>query len=151
MRIARRQRDLLRNWPLTELHKLRHEINRIFDTREPSGGEEFERWSPSIDVYQDPDKITVQAELPGFKKEDVHVSVHGDTLTITGERRQEHETNGREACRAERFYGRFKREVTLPDSVDAERADASFKEGVLCVYLPKSEHSKRKQIEVKES
>jgi HSP20 family protein len=146
---TKRRRGDLGNWsPLAELGRLKSEINRILESRAwPSGlGAD---WLPSMDVYQDKDRITVQAELPGFKREEISVFVHGDSLTISGERKPEQEPFGDEAYQSERFHGRFEREIKLPEEVDAGKASATYKDGVLCVYLPKTEQSKKKQIEVK--
>jgi HSP20 family protein len=109
----------------------------------------FEGWAPPVDVYEDKDKITVRAELPGMKREDIELSVVGTTLTISGERKQEQETGQGETYRAERYWGRFQRIVTLPTPVEQNKIQASYKEGVLTVACPKSEEAKRKQIEIK--
>jgi HSP20 family protein len=136
-----------------EWTRLRREIDRLFD--EPLGfftpTTFFEGWSPTLDIYEDKDKITVQAELPGAKKEDIEVSLHGDTLTIAGERKQEQEEKDCEVCRSERYFGRFQRSITLPQPVDASKIEAQYKEGVLTITCPKSEEAKRKHIEVKTS
>ena len=152
MKMMKRRGEVSSWSPFTELNRLKGEINRILDSRSwPTLSNFGENWLPSLDVYQDKDKVTVQAELPGFKKEDINVSIDGDVLTISGERKHEQESPGTEPYRAERFYGRFEREVTLPSEVDPEKANASYKDGVLCIYLPKTEQSKRKQIEVQAS
>jgi HSP20 family protein len=136
-----------------ELSRLRREIDRLFE--EPFGfftpTTFFEGWSPTVDLYEDKDKITVQAELPGMKKEDIEVSLHGDTLSISGERKHEQEDKDCEVCRSERYFGRFQRSITLPQHVDGNKIEARYQEGVLTVTCPKSEESKRKQIEVKTS
>jgi len=138
--------------PFTELNRLREEINRIFE--EPSQGFMersagfFEGWSPSLDVFEEKDNVVVKAELPGMKKEEIEVSLVGDTLTISGERREEEENKDAESYRSERFFGRFQRSVTLPHQVDANKIQANYKDGILTVTLPKSEEAKRKQIEV---
>ena len=153
MKPLRRRRDDGTSWsPMAELNRLRGEINRIFEGRNwPLGSGQGSDWLPSVDVYQDTDRVMVEAELPGFKREDIQVSVQGDTLTISGERKYEPESPSGQAFRTERFYGRFERQITLPEEVDAERTTATYKDGVLCVYLPKSEQAKRKQIVVQPS
>lgn len=111
----------------------------------------FGGWEPNIDVYDDKDKITVKAEVPGMKKEDIEVSVEGNVLTIAGERKEEHEEHKGEAFRSERYFGRFERSVSLSEAVDPGKVQANYKDGVLTITLPKSEQQKAKQIEVKSS
>ena len=138
--------------PFTQLNRLREEINRVFE--EPFGGFVdpasgfFEGWTPSLDVYEDKDTITVKAELPGMKKEEIEVSFTGDALTISGERKQEQENKSGEMYRSERYFGRFQRSVTLPQPVDPNKIQASYKEGILTVTCHKSEEAKRKQVGV---
>jgi len=138
--------------PLTDLNRIRSEINRIledpFSILAPSTAL-FEGWEPSVDIYEDKDKITVKAEVPGMKKEDIKVELVGNTLTISGERKFEEERKEGESYRAERYFGRFQRSITLSAIVDPNKIQASYKDGVLTVICPKSEEAKSKQIPVK--
>lgn len=138
--------------PGLELNRLRREIDRLF--QEPfsflaPSTSFFEGWTPAVDVYEDQDKYTVKAELPGMKKEDIGVSLDGDTLTISGERKQEEEKKEGGGYRSERFFGRFQRSITLPAKVQANKIEAAYKDGVLTVTVPKAEEAKPKQIQVK--
>jgi HSP20 family protein len=138
--------------PGLELNRLRREIDRLFE--EPFGflapsTSFFEGWTPAVDIYEDKDKFTVRAELPGMKKEDISVSLDGDTLTISGERKQEEEKKEGEEYRTERFFGRFQRSITLPAPVQTDKIEASYKDGILTITLPKAEEAKPKQIAVK--
>ena len=140
--------------PFNELNRIRNEIFRIFEDPfgiASSASALFEGWTPPVDVYEDKDKIAVRAELPGMKKEDIEVTVMGDTLTISGERKQEEEKREGQTYRSERYLGRFQRSITLPSEVDADKIQATYKEGLLTVSLNKSEQAKRKQIEIKTS
>jgi HSP20 family protein len=138
--------------PGFELNRLRREIDRLFEEPfgflAPSTGF-FEGWTPAVDIYEDKDKYTVKAELPGMKKEDIDVSLDGNTLTISGERKEEQEKKEEEGYRSERFFGRFQRSVTLPATVQANKIEAAYKDGVLTIVVPKSEEAKPKQIQVK--
>jgi len=139
---------------LSELNRIRNEIIRMFES--PFGSAMpatsfFEGWEPSVDIYEDKDRITVKAELPGMRKEDISVSLHGDTLTLSGERKHEEEKKTGESYRAERYFGRFQRNITLPQPVDGGKIQARYEDGVLTVECPKSEESKPRQIEVKTS
>lgn len=140
-------------WPdverLTDLHE---EIDRLFGaplselahtSRLLSG------WTPALDLYEDKDNFYVKAELPGMKKEEIELSLHDGSLSISGERKQENKNEEAEVYRAERFFGRFQRTVKLPTLVAADRVKAEYKDGVLMVTLPKAEEAKPKRIDVK--
>src|SRR5581483_3157609 len=110
--------------PFDELSRIRSEINRLFE--DPlsvftPGTSFFEDWEPTLDIYEDRDHITVRAELPGMKKEDFNLSLEGNTLTISGERRHQEQQENQETYRSELYYGRFQRSVTLPQPIDAGR------------------------------
>jgi HSP20 family protein len=135
---------------LDRLANMRDEMDRVFES---AFGSNFRalgtlsRWTPPVDVYQNKDQFTVFAELPGFKKEEIEISLNGDTLTISGERKAE-QKNGDQGFRTERFFGRFQRSLTLPAVVDTEKVKATYKDGILEVVLPKAEEAKPKQIQV---
>ena len=159
MKLTRRERQPREmtpfGWsPPTELNRIRNQINRLFEDPlsliRPSTSF-FEGWAPNVDVYEDKDKITVTAELPGMRKEDIDISLHSNTLTISGERKSEEERKEGETYRSERYFGRFQRSVTLPTLVDPNRIQANYKDGVLTVTCHKSEEVKPKQIQVKTS
>jgi HSP20 family protein len=142
MNIVRYQRN-----PQPELPSA---FNRLFDASfGPFFGSSasFSGWAPALDVYEDKDQFTVVAELPGFKKEQVEISLHQGALTISGERKQESQDK-EEGLRSERYFGRFQRTVTLPAEVNAERVRATLQDGILKIELPKAEEAKPKQIEV---
>ncbi|HEX4086964.1 MAG TPA: Hsp20/alpha crystallin family protein [Chthoniobacteraceae bacterium] len=130
-------------------------MNRLFDLTTPPLGSREDRllgvWSPPLDVFQDKDHVFVKVELPGMKKEDIQISLHENTLTISGERKQEREVKEDDTYRSERFFGRFHRSVTLPVPVQGNHVKAQYKEGILAVSLPKAEEAKPKQIEVQVS
>jgi len=156
MRLARRERQDrgALSPPWTDLNRIRSEINRVFEDPlgllVPSTGF-FEGWTPVVDVFEDRDKYILKAEIPGMKNEDIEVSLDGNTLTLSGERKHEEEKKEGETYRAERFFGRFQRSITLPAAVDATHIQANYKDGVLTVTLPKSEEAKPRQIQVKAS
>jgi HSP20 family protein len=137
-----------------DLNRIRNEIDRLFQdpfSALTQGTSFFEGWTPALDIYEDKDKYVMKAELPGMRNEDIDVSLDGNTLTISGERKQEEEKKEGDTYRSERFFGRFQRSVTLPARVDASKIQAAYKDGVLTVTAPKSEEAKPKQIEVKNS
>lgn len=116
---------------------------------------DFPEWDegslPNISVAEDEEKMTVSAELPGMDEKDVDVSISGDTLTLQGEKRDEHEEREGEAYRSERWYGKFRRDIPLSGEFDPDQAQATFSKGVLTIELPRKPEaqSSRKRIEVK--
>lgn len=134
--------------PLEQLSHLRDEVTRLFDSPFSTLTQGFNAWAPAVDLYEEKDNLIVKAELPGMKKEDIDVSLHEGTLTISGERKAERQNKEGETFRSERFYGRFQRSVLLPAAVAADRVNANYRDGILTVTLPKTEESKPKQIEV---
>jgi HSP20 family protein len=136
------------------LTDLRDEIDRLFETPLAEFGRTsplFSGWAPTLDIYEDKDNLYVRAELPGMKKEDIDLSLHDGSLSISGERKTEEKAKEAEVYRSERFFGRFQRTVTLPSPVAADQVKAQYKDGVLTVTLPKSEEAKPKHIDVKTS
>jgi HSP20 family protein len=108
----------------------------------------FTGWSPALDLYQSNDNVIAVVELPGMRKEDIEISLHDGTLTISGERKPESSSNGDKAERTERYIGTFRRSITLPTRVDANKVSATYRDGILTVTLPKAEEVKPKQIQV---
>lgn len=106
-------------------------------------------WAPAMDVREDEENITVRLELAGMKKEDFDLSLESGLLTISGERKEETEKREGESFRTERFFGRFRRTVSLPSAVQSNKVKASYQDGILNVVLPKAEEAKPKKIEVK--
>ena len=105
-------------------------------------------WMPAIDIFEKDDKFVVKTELPGMKEEDVDVSVVGDALIVKGEKKTEAEVKKEDYYRSERIYGSFYRSIPLPATVDANKIEASFEDGVLEITVPKLGGVKPKKIAV---
>jgi HSP20 family protein len=105
-------------------------------------------WTPAFDVYEDKDNVYVRAELPGMRKEDIDLSLHNGSLSISGERKSDDKLSDAEVYRSERFFGRFQRTITLPTLVATDKIKANYKDGILSVTLPKAEEAKPKHIDV---
>jgi HSP20 family protein len=152
MSLTRYQTPQLSNWtPFDRLFSLRDEMDRLFDFTFPSRDSGlFSGWSPALDLWDDKDSFVAKVELPGMKKEDINISLHEGVLTVSGERKHEHESGSKEggAFRSERYFGKFQRSVTLPTRVDPANVKASYKDGVLTVFLPKAEEAKPRHIDV---
>jgi HSP20 family protein len=108
-------------------------------------------WSPPIEVFERGNDLVVRADLPGLSNDDVNVDIENGTLTISGERRSEYEEADQGYFRSERSYGSFSRSISLPEGVNEDQVNASFKDGVLEVTMPKpaGETSKRRRIDVR--
>jgi len=151
--LTRWQRPELATWPgLGRLSSLRDEIDRLFEAPlaelARSSSQLLSGWTPALDVLEDKDNVVVKAEVPGMKKDEIEISLHDGSLSISGERKGESKTEDAEMYRSERFFGRFQRTVTLPTPVNAEKVKAQYKDGILTVTLPKTEEAKPKHIDV---
>ena len=150
--LTRWQRPGLTTWPgFGQLTDLRDEIDRLFE----SPLAELTRtscllsgWTPALDLSEDKDNLYVKVELPGMKREEIDISLHEGSLSISGERKSEQKHQDAEVYRAERFFGRFQRTVTLPAAVAADKVKAQYKDGILTITLPKTEEAKPKHIDV---
>lgn len=105
-------------------------------------------WSPAVDIFETEDALTVKADLPDVKIEDIDVRVENQTLTLRGHRKFEKEENLKGFHRIERSYGEFVRSFAVPSTVDTDRVAADYKNGVLAITLPKKEAAKPRQVRV---
>ena len=139
--------------PLRELGSLQNEMNRLFNTvfEAPvpgNGGSTMRRWVPSMDLVETDEHFVLRADLPGMSEEDIKIEFEDGTLTVSGERKAEHESKSEGYYRVERAFGSFSRSLTLPQGIDAEAVTASFDRGVLEVRIPKPEERKPRRIEI---
>jgi HSP20 family protein len=107
-------------------------------------------WAPEIDVFQKNDELTIRADLPGLKREDVTVDISDNEVCIQGERKHEREEDREGYYRSERGYGSFSRTIPLPEGALAERARATFKDGVLEITMPAPPATKGRRLEITE-
>jgi HSP20 family protein len=147
--------NTLTRWePLREMEDFQNRLSTLFGRpirRGDGQGREgitLADWTPLADITEDDREYLIKAELPEMKKEDVKVTVENGVLIISGERKFEKEEKKKKYHRVERGYGTFMRSFTLPDDADANKVKAEFKNGLLTVHLPKSEHAKPKHIDV---
>ncbi|KPL18210.1 MAG: hypothetical protein AMJ92_08980 [candidate division Zixibacteria bacterium SM23_81] len=143
---------IMRWRPWGDLVSIQDEVNRLFDDsfgRIPARWiESGMRWSPAVDISENKDKIYVDVEIPGMKKEDIKVSLENGVLSLKGEKKQERELKEENCHRVERQYGSFVRSFELPMPVQADKIKASYRNGVLHVELPKAEEVKPKEIPI---
>jgi len=115
------------------------------------GAEGFERLTPAVDMYEEGRELVIKADMPGVRKEDLHVDLMMNVLTLSGERKTEKTIEKGGLYRSERSYGKFSRRFELPPDVDTEKITANLKEGVLEIRLPKTEKavSEARKISIK--
>lgn len=139
---------------------LQHDMNRVFDNffrsfengvMSPFSDMSEGMFQPRVEVKENANDLRVSVELPGIDDKDIDVSITDDALTISGEKREEKEENTRGYYRMERSYGSFQRRIPFPCSIDKDKAEATFKKGVLNVVLPKTAEAKQnvKKISIK--
>ena len=138
--------------PLRELSTLQNEMNRlfgtVFDAPATGQGGTLRRWMPAMDLVETDDHFVLRADLPGLGEEDVNIEVEDRVLTVSGERKAEHEASKEGYHRVERAFGSFSRSLTLPEGVDADAVTARFDRGVLEVRIPKPEQRKPRKISI---
>ena len=153
MSIIRYQTPDLSAWrSLDRWSNLRDEMNSLFDAplwaNTMREAQLFTGWTPALDLYQTNDDVVAVVELPGMRKEDIDLSMQDGILTISGERKEDGAADGEKTARTERFVGKFRRSISLPTRVDANKVNAAYKDGILTVTMPKAEEVKPKQIQV---
>lgn len=126
-------RDMLASWPFGEREAL-----------------SLADWTPSCNVSESVEEYRIEAELPGVKQEDVDVKVQDGVVTIRGERKEEKEQKGKKYHRVESSYGSFMRSFTLPDDADDDKVSADYKDGLLCVRIPRTtpKESEARSVEI---
>ena len=140
-------------WRPFEFEKMRKEMDRLWDSflegRPARRTREREEWFPSLDFSETKSDLVVKAELPGIDPKDIDISLNEGILTIKGEKRQEKEEKEQGYHLVERSYGSFARSIRLPREVQNDKINASYKNGVLKITLPKSEEAKKKEVKIK--
>jgi HSP20 family protein len=141
---------LVRWDPTRELDSLQSEFNRLFDSFIGNGRSEVRarRWVPAVDLVETDESLVLRADLPGLEKDDVAIEVKDSVLTLSGERRAEHEDKAEGYYRVERSFGRFSRSLTLPQGVEPDSIDAQFTDGVLEIRIPKPEERKPHRVAI---
>ena len=144
--------SIVRWEPFSELMSLRDAMDRLFEESfvRPRGVlAPFGVGEPALDVYETDNDVVINAAIPGIKPEDIDIAITGDTVSIKGELKQETKVEKANYYRQERRYGAFSRAVSVPVPISADKAEATFKDGVLTLTIPKAEEAKPKTIKVK--
>lgn len=140
--------------PLKEMESIldryHRNLNQQMDNAEAELG--FAKWSPTVDIEENDSQYLIRADVPGVDKKDIDVRLENGMLSISGEKKIEKETGkGTKHHRTERYSGSFSRSFTLPTAIKADDIDASYKDGVLSLKIPKAEEAKAKAIDIKVS
>jgi HSP20 family protein len=133
------------------MDSLQSDMNRLFDRffeGRAGNGTASRRWIPAMDLVETDDHLVLRADLPGLSEDDVEIEVRDGVLTISGERKSEHEAKGEGYHRVERAFGHFSRSLTLPRGTEAGEVDARFDNGVLEVRVPKPAASKPTRVQI---
>ena len=146
---------LVRWDPVREIDSLQGEMNRLFSTffdtpsRTPNGGvTAARRWIPAMDLVETGEHFVLKADLPGMGENDVDIELENNVLTVSGERKTEHEEKHEGYYRLERSTGAFSRSLTLPEGVDADAIAATFDNGVLEVRIPKPVQAQPRRVQI---
>ena len=138
--------------PFRDLVSAQRDFDRLFrEAFSPQLGEtelSTRSWAPPVDIFETEDAIVLKAELPGVDPKDVEVRVEDNNLYLKGERNYEKEVKEQNYHRIERSYGSFARSFSLPNSIDAEKVKAEYKDGLLTLTMPKREETKPKTIKI---
>ena len=147
---------LVRWDPVREIDSLQGEMNRLFSTffdtptRPGNGGSgtATRRWIPAMDLIEAGEHFVLKADLPGMTEEDVNIELENNVLTISGERKTEHEEKHEGYYRLERSAGAFSRSLTLPEGIDPDALAATFDNGVLEVRIPKPVQAQPRRVQI---
>ena len=140
---------VLQRWaPFTDTRRFEFALNRLWRDEGVRNGESTS-WQLPLDVAQDADNIVVKATVPGFKPEDIKAGIENKVLTINAESPSEAQGEETEYLLRERRMGSYQRSIRLPDTVDADKAESIYDNGILTITVPKQEEKKARHIEIK--
>ena len=133
-----------------ELDRLQRRFNRLFEEFSLPTWTEEERWmtSPRAELTQTDEEVLLKLEVPGIEAKDINIEVGKDSISISGERKQEHREEKEGVTRTEFHYGKFQRIIPLPVKIDNTNTTAEYKDGILNLKLPKAEEEKNKVVKV---
>jgi HSP20 family protein len=145
---------LVRHDPWSLVNRLHGDLDRLLQTRTPAAADSDDHgtvtdWVPAVDIKEEAERFVIQADVPGVKADDIEITMEDGVLTLRGTRNTEAREDDNGFRRIERVRGQFFRRFTLPDTADAEAIEASFKDGVLAVVIPKLPQVQPRRITVK--
>lgn len=142
--------QLIRWEPFREVDTLQRQMNRLFDSlTHPTDGENLGlAFIPPVELHETPEAIHLKLEVPGMEPKDLDVQVTADSLSISGERKEETKTEEKGVMRTEFRYGQFRRVIPLSTRIQNDKVQAEYKDGILSLTLPKAEDDKTKVVKV---
>ncbi len=141
---------MLSRWdPFREMLSMRRTMDRLIEGTMNEEEGALAEWGLALDVVEDEEAYLVKASVPGIKPEDLDITFNKGLLTIRGEIKDESDTTKGQYHLRERRYGSFSRTISIPSSVEAEKIDADYKDGILTLKMPKSEETKPKRIPIR--
>jgi len=142
---------LVRWSPVRDVLAVRDEMSRLLEESfgRAYGSGAATVWQPAVDIEEQPEKYTVRAELPGMKLEDIKITLKDNQLVVRGEKRRDEEKKDNTYHRVERVYGQFERAFTLSHAVQSDKIEATYRDGVLEVSIPKADEAKPREIQIK--
>lgn len=140
--------SLIRWEPYREIDSLQREMNRLFDTMLPATGKELGTFIPPAELHETPEAFQLKLEVPGMEAKELDIEVTADSVSISGERKSETETEEKGYKRTEFRYGQFRRVIPLAAHVQNDKVEAEYKDGILNLTLPKAEPEKTKVVKV---
>jgi len=138
---------MIRYEPVNLFDQFNNELNGYFSRTDPATTRQRD-WKPAVDIHEEESRFVLTADVPGVSREHIELSLEDGVLTVKGERSAEQESASEGFRRRERVHGTFLRQFTLPDTVDAEHINATVKDGVLVIEIPKQEKPRPKKITV---
>lgn len=135
--------------PMSEMRRMQRDMDSLFGAIQSKDKDSFFSWKPVMDIKETDKDIVIHAELPGVKKEDMHLELKDGILTLSGERKQEQKQEKDKYHRIERSYGKFSRSMSVPKELKEDQIKASFDNGVLEVSFPKPPPQETKKIAIK--
>jgi HSP20 family protein len=141
---------LVRWEPFQEFEDLQNRMNRLFDSLAPTGQGDIDGISfrPAAEMHETEDAIHLKLEVPGLKAEDIDIQASADSISISGERKSETETENGGIKRSEFRYGKFQRAISLPSRIQHDKVEANYDNGILALTLPKAEEERNKVVKV---
>ena len=140
---------LVRYEPINLFDQFNNEINRLFTGLQPrQAANQDQAWVPAVDIREEEQRFVLAADIPGVERKDVDITLEKGVLTIRGERHAESEEKGEGFHRRERVHGTFLRQFSLPDTVDTDSINASVRDGVLVIEIPKHAKPEPRKITV---
>ena len=141
---------MLQRWePFRDMRRMDEMMNRLRRGNFRNGYGEVGRWAVPLDVVEEDDKIVVRATLPGIKPEDIEVTLENEVLTIKAETKTETEERNENFLVRERRAGKFHRTLRLPDTVDSEKVETKYENGIVEITFPKAEAKKARRLSIK--